>query len=289
MTFPLRLGRSDLVALAVIATAVLVAACGDDGGGDGTASEGQGPVHVHGLGVNPEDGALFIATHTGLFRSAEGTRSAERVDEQFQDTMGFTVVGPDHFLGSGHPAPGEGGPPNLGLIESTDGGQRWEEVSLAGEADFHVLRYAHDRVYAYNVLSGELMLSDDGGESWDSRTPPAPMIDLAVDPQDPERLIASTERGLALGDHDGGSWKPLTRDIGLLAWPELDRLYLVDARGEVQVSEDEGQAWQPVGEIGGQPAAFVATGAEELYAALGDGTVLGSTDGGASWELRSSP
>jgi hypothetical protein len=61
--------------------------------------------HVHGLGINPEDGALFIATHTGLFASPEGAASAERVDEQFQDTMGFTVVGRDHFPRLGPPSP----------------------------------------------------------------------------------------------------------------------------------------------------------------------------------------
>ena len=32
----------------------------------GVPAADPGPVHVHGLGVNPADGALFIATHTGL-------------------------------------------------------------------------------------------------------------------------------------------------------------------------------------------------------------------------------
>ncbi|MGH2953334.1 MAG: F510_1955 family glycosylhydrolase [Solirubrobacterales bacterium] len=274
--------------MAVIAAALLIAACGD-GGGEGGASEAEGPLHVHGLGVNPEDGALFIATHTGLFRSPEGASGAERVDEQFQDTMGFTVVGPDRFLGSGHPAPGEDRPPSLGLIESTDGGQSWEEVSLAGEADFHVLRFAHDRVYAYNVLSGELMLSDDGGESWTTRRPPAATIDLAVDPAGQERIVASTEGGLTLSEDDGRRWRQVRGDVGLLAWPEPDRLYLINATGEVQVSSNEGRTWRRVGNIGGQPGALIAEDAEELYAALGDGTVLGSTDGGASWDVRSSP
>ena len=43
-------------------------------------------------GVNPADGALFIATHTGLYRVEEGERKAERVGERYQDTMGFTLV-----------------------------------------------------------------------------------------------------------------------------------------------------------------------------------------------------
>ena len=56
-------------------------------------------MHVHGLSRKPADGALLVATHTGLFRVAPGTASAHRVADDHQDTMGFTVVGPDHFLG----------------------------------------------------------------------------------------------------------------------------------------------------------------------------------------------
>jgi hypothetical protein len=57
-------------------------------------------VHIHGLGINPRDGARYAATHSGLFFIREG--AASRVADRDQDTMGFTVVGPDHFLGSGH-------------------------------------------------------------------------------------------------------------------------------------------------------------------------------------------
>jgi photosystem II stability/assembly factor-like uncharacterized protein len=271
--------------LAAAAVAAIIVVLTSDGGG----ADGGGPVHVHGLGVNPADDSLFIATHTGLFSSPEGADSAERVDEQFQDTMGFTVVGPDHFLASGHPAPGEARPESLGLIESTDGGRSWEEVSLSGEADFHVLRYAHDRVYAYNALSGELMLSDDGGETWTEREPPAAVIDLAVDPDDSERIVASTEDGLAVSDDDGESWRPISGGIGLLAWPSERRLYLVDGKGDVRVTSEAGDPWRSTGSIGGQPAALAAAGPRQLYAARSDGTVLRSADGGSSWELRSSP
>jgi photosystem II stability/assembly factor-like uncharacterized protein len=285
---PLQLSsRLPLVAAAATA-ALTLAACGDDGGGD-SESAGAPIEHVHGLGINPGDGTLFIATHTGLFTSRDGEATAKRVDEQFQDTMGFTIVGRDHFLGSGHPAPGEDRPANLGLIESTNGGESWEEVSLAGEADFHVLRYAHERVYAVNALTGLLMLSDDGGESWTERRPPAGVIDLAVDPGDAERIVAATEGGLGLSEDDGRRWRRLPGEIGLVAWPEPNRLYLIDANGGVQVSESGGQKWSKIGEIGGQPAALAAESAERLYAALHDGTVVESTDGGTTWDVRSSP
>jgi photosystem II stability/assembly factor-like uncharacterized protein len=77
--------------------------------------------------------------------------------------------------------------------------------------------------------------------------------------------------------------------IGLVAWPEANRLYLIDTNGGVQVSENGGQRWSKVGEIGGQPAALAAANADRLYAALHDGTVVESTDGGSSWEVRASP
>jgi photosystem II stability/assembly factor-like uncharacterized protein len=285
------MSRRPVLTLAATALAALaLAACGDDDGGGGeTAASDRAPEHIHGLGVNPADGALYIASHSGLFRSDQGAASAEPVGDSAQDTMGFTVIGADRFLGSGHPAPGEDGPPHLGLIESTDAGESWSEVSLAGEADFHVLRFAHDRVYGYNGLTGELLISDDGGESWDSRTSPAPMIDLAIDPEDPERMIGSTEGGVGVSTDGGETWKPLVREIGLLAWPEARRLYLVNAAGEVRVSDDVGESWSDVGSIGGQPAALAADGPRTLYAALADGTVLESADGGASWDVRSEP
>jgi photosystem II stability/assembly factor-like uncharacterized protein len=275
-----------LFVLVATAATLLLAACGGaepapDGGGHGFE-------HVHGLGINPADGALYIATHDGVFRSPQGPESVERVGEGTHDMMGFTVVGPDHFLASGHPGPGEPGPANLGLVASTDAGQSWQEVSLGGEADFHVLRFAHDRLYGYDATGGRLMVSEDHGASWSERRAPAYVIDLATDPEDPERIIASTERGLLLSDDDGRRWQALGSDdrIGLLAWPQEDRLYMIDAEGAVYVSGEAGRRWQRVGRIGGQPAALVAESDRKLIAALADGTVMRSTDGGAAWSVR---
>jgi hypothetical protein len=66
-------------------------------------------------------------------------------------------------------------------------------------------------------------------------------------------------------------------------------LYLIRADGGVNVSRDSGKGWREVGEIGSRPAAFEAEGPNDLYAALHDGTVQRSTDGGKSWEVRSRP
>lgn len=245
--------------------------------------------HIHGLGVNPADGALYIATHHGLFRAPEGDTPPQPVGGSTQDIMGFSVVGPDHFVGSGHPSLGQDLPPNLGLMESRDGGETWESVSLLGEADFHVLEAAGTTVYGFDSTHERFLVSADGGRTWEEWPVPAPVFDLAVDPTDSSRLIAATQAGLHAARDEARDWRPLREDLaGLLAWPGEERLYLVDGDGRVQVSGDGGAGWQAVGTIGGQPVAFLAHGGD-LYVALADNTVKRSRDGGASWTVRTTP
>lgn len=266
---------------------------GDEETFSSAVSADPGPVHVHGLGINPADNALFIATHTGLFRVKEGARRAERVGALYQDTMGFTVVGPNRFLGSGHPdlndAREKNLPPLLGLIESTDNGESWESISLLGKADFHILRYAGERVYGYDVANDRLLVSSDRGRNWSELGIPGPVVDLAVDPSDARHIIVASAGGLDKGlfeSRDGGErWEPISDLIGLLAWP--GRLVLIADDGEVFGSDDGGRQFKSEGELNGQPAALVAAEPAELYAALHDGTIKRSTDGGTTWTIRS--
>jgi hypothetical protein len=253
-----------------------------------------GPVHVHGLGIDPADGSLFIATHTGLFRVGKDARKAERVTDRYQDTMGFSIVGPSRFIGSGHPdARDRELPPLLGLIESTDAGRSWQPISLLGEADFHVLRSAGKRVYGYDASNDRLLASADAGRTWKELNKPAPIVDLAPAPRAPRRLIATASDGLDQGMYassDGGrNWARLSYKVGLLAWPTQDRLYLVDDAGKALVSSDGGRSLRPRGRIGGQPAALLAVTRDDLYVALHDGTIKRSTDGGLTWAVRSTP
>lgn len=275
-----------LIAL-LASCAVALVACG---GSDPAApvapqEEVAAGGHIHGLGIDPADGSLFVATHTGLFRAAPDEPRAARVGDTRQDTMGFTVVGPGRFLGSGHPDAQQNLPPLLGLIRSDDAGRSWEPVSLLGEADFHVLRAAGKRIYGLNATDGQLHVSGDGGRTWARRSPPATVIDLVADPADPDRVVASTQDGLHLSRDGGARWRALDGGApGYLAWTAKG-LFLVDGAGTVHSAQDPGGRWRPVGETGGQPAAFAAH-QRDLYAALHSGEVKVSQDGGRTWRPR---
>jgi photosystem II stability/assembly factor-like uncharacterized protein len=245
-----------------------------------TASPAELP-HVHGMAVNPADGLLYVATHGGLFVLDEHG-SADRVGDGRQDTMGFTVAGPNHFLASGHPAPGEDGPSSLGLIGSTDAGRTWEPLSMGGQADFHALRYAHGIVYGFDSATGQLLVSEDSMH-WEARGS-QPLIDLAVNPTDPDALVATALSGLLHSGDGGRTWEPVSAEpMAFLHWSNSGLLWGIGPNGEIYKNYDEGVTWEPaIGSVEAAPTAFAVVG-DELFVATEDGRILASEDFGWNW------
>jgi hypothetical protein len=82
--------------------------------------------------------------------------------------------------------------------------------------------------------------------------PPEPLIDLALDPSEAQRLLATSEGGLYESQDESRSLQRLGNPSGLLAWPMLEQLYLAAPGGGVLLSSDGGREWQSVGQIGGE-------------------------------------
>ncbi len=293
-----RLVVATVVAALVVAGGVgyLSQTRGPAAGGDSAATldpaehPETGVVHVHGLGVDPGDGTLYAATHSGLFEVPEDGR-ARRIANRYQDTMGFTIAGPGTFLGSGHPDLREDDvrPPLLGLIESTDKGQTWKRLSLHGKADFHALHARHGLVYGYDSTSGTFMVSRDK-LSWDRRAQ-LPMRDFAVSPSDADVVLATTSRGLARSADGGRSWAGVNGapTLAILSWATPDSLYGVDPAGKVHHSGDGGATWTARGNAGGEPEAITVDsrgGSEVLYVAATERGILTSRDGGRTFTVR---
>jgi hypothetical protein len=264
-----------------------VAGCGADDNPEPSKPGDPGLVHIHGLGRNSTDGSLLIATHTGLFRASGKGSPPTRVAGNRQDTMGFTVVGPDHFLGSGHPADISQDPPFLGLIASRDAGKSWSPISLRGKVDFHVLETQGGVVYGFgsdfDSREARFLRSDDSGRSWRRLAPPEPLLGLAIDPANARRVVALGEERGYLSRDAGETWRPLDVPGGLVTWTRELGLVAISLDGTVWRTDDPLNAWSERGRIDGPPAALEGVDGE-LLAATHDARVLSSPDGGAHWQ-----
>lgn len=252
------------------------------------------PPAVVAIEVNPADGAVFLRTRSGVLRVAPGGRSAQLLKGSFlggqgsqalEPDLAFTFVGSDHLLGSGHVRAGANESPDLGLIESTDGGRTWSSVAYQGEADLHLIRARGPGLTAYDIAGERLLRTTDRGQTWRQSAAPSVLSDMVVDPADAGHVIAVSERGVVETSDGGMSWRPATGDADLLAWPSAKRLFLVDGTGSVKVSEDGGASSRVVGSLGARPRALTARDDRRLWAATERG-VLSSTDGGVTWTER---
>jgi hypothetical protein len=268
-----------LAALVLVAGVVFTVTRLGDGSSPGGAANLE---HVHGVGVDPADGAVYAGSHYGLFRAPKDSALEGPVAGRVQDFMGFTVVGPGHFLASGHPGEDQDGPSSLGLIESTDAGKSWTSRSLAGEADFHALDYRDGTVYGFNSLTGEFMVSADM-ENWETRST-LPMADFAVSPNDADTILATTEQGPALSTDGGRTFETVdgTPLLVFVSWADDGTLVGVDPEGVVYVGNDGPSSLVRTGTLDGQPQALDAQDATTIHAATSAGVVV-SDDGGRTF------
>ncbi len=272
-----------LTAVALVPALTLTGCATDQPAPEGPAADVAQVTlgHVHGVGVDPGNGALYIASHLGVFHVSEGGRP-ERVADRWQDTMGFAIVGPGHFLGSGHPDLRENLPASLGLIESTDGANAWTPLSLQGEADFLAIEPVGDRIYAYDSHSGSLLASDDK-VTWDTISR-QPIYDLAADTNDPNTVYATTTRGALVASTDGAEPRPVPGApvLSAIDWQPGGPLIGVAPDGTIFISTDT-TTWRTAGAVDG-PAEALDASPGRWHAATRSG-VYESTDDGLTWRL----
>jgi hypothetical protein len=287
-------GNDDPAPAEPAATATATASAAPDDTSE--PSGASGAPFVASLTVDPGDGTLIAGTGLGAYRLAEGAKRAKPFDGQLTTPSGSGAIspnlvlrfsGPGELIGSGHPKDaGSGLPENLGLIRSGDGGATWTSVSLLGEEDLHALDVRGDVIAGQPVEAARVLVSTDGGRSFEERTPPSAPLDVDLDPQDPSRIAITTVDGLFVSRDGGRSWRQrdvLTTETHL-AWSEAGPLYRVDAAGAVQVSGDGGESWKPAGNAGG-PASTVTVDAKgRLYVALVGAKIVRSDDGGKSFQ-----
>lgn len=168
--------------------------------------------HVHGLDYSVDGKQLLIPSHDGLAIYRDGGGWSIMPGPR-HDYMGFSATH-KYFYSSGHPAPGSGVVNPLGLMRSSNGGAKWDQLGLQGESDFHLLAtgYESNAVYVYSPEANRRMKTPgiyatlNDGFTWrraEANGLEGKLVALAVHPTDAKTLAAASSKGLFLSK-DGG-------------------------------------------------------------------------------------
>ncbi len=305
--------RSLLGFTCAVAAAALLAGCGGSTHAAGTPAlsfatrstrlvDATRPPYITGLAVNPVNGSVLLATNRGIYRTAASgrglsqvaakARAGSHVGDYGERVSSFAYIDGTKLIGSGHPsANAKALPPFLGVMESEDEGREWTATARVGYSDLHVIVVSGSTVYGFDTILGGVVASYDGGRSFTERTaPPGPyVLDLAIDPAAKLHLLASTADAIFSSRDGGNTWQQISAaGQAHMAW-NAHGLYRADADRSVSTSSDGGVTWHVVGRLPGLPGKLVETAAGTLYAALTEGTVVTSQNGGRSWSTLFSP
>jgi len=162
-----RLARR-LVTPLVVALALLAVGPPRSSAGQGEPKASGGFEHVHALAVDAAGRAVFLGTHSGLFRSEDGGRSWQPIALPGSHThVDVMAVTPDlrdakTIYVATHEA---------GVFKTTDGGKTWREINAGlGGLDVHGLAVdprEPQKLHAALRDKGEgIYRSVDGGGKW---------------------------------------------------------------------------------------------------------------------------
>ncbi len=276
------------------------------------ASNGYTGAQIISLAVDPDHPAtVYSSGRNGVWRSTDAGQTWQAIlnlsdDQIYFPEWGAIRVDPSQperiILGV------------EGIYHSDNQGQSWSyEMMLEVNPMAAVIELAPSNTKVIymggasantmvhpEIFSGQgIAVSKDGGVTWEIVTGPefnhVPVMDIAIDPSDPETVYAATQNGLFKSTNSGEDWtsfsglpqgavrttgiSPKNPDM-LFAGIELIGFYL---------SQDGGVSWQQVS-AGLEPngshrdLVFDPSNPQIVYLADLMSGVYRSTDGGTSWK-----
>ncbi len=250
------------------------------------ASLSSPPVDVKDFAIDPADPRTAYAAATYIYKTADGGATWSRL-------AGSIFVAPADEVLVDPRRPATVVACNAGgAVRSTDAGTTWTALALpAGVPPCPLAFAAGGRLYAAGAVSA------DDGSSW---TPTAPLaagaLSLAADPSSPDTLYAATGgRGVYRTVDGEASWQAASRGLqatliySVAVDPANDAVIYAGVQGAGLLRRGPaGSTWRPL--LASPPAllAIDPLHPQNLYAGLFRDDLLsgllGSKDGGATWE-----
>ncbi|MBU1307799.1 MAG: exo-alpha-sialidase [Alphaproteobacteria bacterium] len=245
-------------------------------------------AHIHGIAFtqSPADG-LILATHHGVY--SVDLAGASTLISQPDDFMGFTGLGGNRFIASGHPATGG----NLGVLLSDNGGADWNRLAdgANGPVDFHAMTVSGVDGQTIYGLYGGLQLSRYGGTSWTQIGPGVDgTIDIAATPDKAGSLYAGTRSGLMFSTDFGLTWTlqgPEGIPVTAVETTTSGSVYSFFAGAGLYIRSADGMWSELANDFGDRVVLHIAvneTSPEQMAVVLDDSAVLFSADGGVTWQ-----
>lgn len=286
-----------------------------DGRVDGVGHAAHGNA-VRGIAVRPDDPCVaYVACGLrgwGLHRTRDAGRTSELVG--FADLWVWDVLFDPRdpstlWVGTEPPmvyvSYDEGRTFRaLDGVERLPSRPRWfffHEPFRAGHVHGFALHSERPEHLFAGVEHGALIYTHDGGATWQEALVGHDLHRVAVDPLDPDRVLAGTGEGLFQSRDAGRSWDAVPYFAGMYVHgiafsphrPSQVFVYTATEASPLHRSDDRGVHWRPIGSglPANGPADPLAVHPEEpdvlFYAgeaSEGRGQLFVSADGGGTWE-----
>jgi photosystem II stability/assembly factor-like uncharacterized protein len=281
----------------------------DDGGATFSPLSGGPEGYTPVAALDPSGAAVYAGNDVGVYRSADRgaswTNSSAGLSSTWVRALAVDPSHPSTIYAGVEGRVYDLGPVGPGLFRSTDGGDSWNSVSVAGQPGY-VFSLGIDPSNSQNLFTASVSRADrsaDGGASWTEMTffQSSDFIHaLAVDPSSSSKVWAATNH-LEASTDGGETWSRAlpdqvfsilfdTRHPGTIYageyWQDAGFYYPYGSGFAVQTSRDGGATWKRVGNASG--AAVVSFAADPfsdgvVYACTYSGSILRSPDSGATW------
>ncbi|WLD92749.1 F510_1955 family glycosylhydrolase [Alkalihalobacillus sp. AL-G] len=254
--------------------------------------------HIHGLGYAGSDNTVFIASHGGLV--AVKDEQWYRPKDNQHDFMGFSAT-ENGFYSSGHPGEGSDLPNPIGLVKSTNGGERLEKLGFTGQSDFHYMTvgYKSRAIYLFNEhpndqLDVGMYYSMNDGADWkksELKGLPQNVAFLFAHPSDKSMIGLTSNDGVYVSTDNGDNFERFTKSAIVMAAHFSEKsLFYATAQGklyEQSLSDKSDLKEWKLPEIGKEETiSFLAQNPQkkdEITFITAKNNVFQTTDGGETW------